>query len=128
MELISGFLPYARTEGFVILAVILFFILFVKRDFKAFGFVLIGSLFFNTLGWIIEGKPFWIITENPYIKFQLSGENVCGSGSFFHYFRWGHATFGMLTMVLMAIGSIAIDPRNSATIWVIFERSSSGNK
>ena len=64
--LLAGFLPFARSEGFIILGVILVFLL-LKKEFRSISYILIGSIFFNTLGWIIEGEPFWIITKNPYI-------------------------------------------------------------
>ena len=102
-SLIAGFLPYARSEGFVIAAIIALYLIVIAKNYKAIGFLIIGSITFNIIGWIIEGKPFWIITENPYLKFELSGENVCGSGSFFNYLRWGHITFGFVICLLLLV-------------------------
>lgn len=104
--IIAGFLPYARSEGFIIAGIIGVYLLFFEKNRKAFFALLLGSLVFNVLGWIIEGKALWIITENPYLKFELSGENVCGSGSLFNYIRWGHVTFGLLVCVLLLIALI----------------------
>lgn len=100
--LLTGFLPYARSEGFILAAVIGLYLLIQLKDWKIILYLLIGSLFFDVLGWIIESKPFWVITENPYLKFELSGENVCGSGSLFNYVRWGHVTFGAVSCLLIA--------------------------
>ena len=102
---LAGFLPYARSEGFVVLAVVGFFLLIVKRRYVALAFLLVGTLVFNFLGWAIEGDPFWAITSNPYIQFERSGNDVCGSGSFFTYVLQGHYTFGLLCGILMAIST-----------------------
>lgn len=99
---ITGFLPYARSEGFILAGIIGLFLLIILKDWKLILLLLIGSLFFDILGWIIESKPLWIITENPYLKFELSGENVCGSGSILNYVRWGHVTFGAAVCLLIA--------------------------
>ena len=103
--IIAGFLPYARSEGFIIAAVIGLYLLFYEKNYKAVLLLLAGSIILNFTGWIIEGKPFWIITENPYLKFELSGGNICGSGSFIHYFRWGHVTFN-LSVCLLLVASV----------------------
>jgi hypothetical protein len=103
--LLAGFLPFARSEGFIILGVILVFLL-LKKEFRSISYILIGSTFFNTLGWIIEGEPFWIITKNPYISFALSGVNVCGSGGFSHFLYAGHYTFGQVTCILLVVATL----------------------
>lgn len=104
---VAGLLPYARSEGFIVMAVIGIYLIFVLKDYKKLIYLLAGSLIFNTLGWIIEGEPFWVITQNPYINFELSGRNVCGSGSFFSYVRQGHYTFGLITCGILAFSCIA---------------------
>jgi hypothetical protein len=103
--LLAGFLPFARSEGFLILGVILVYLL-LKKEYRAILYILIGGLFFNTLGWIIEGEPFWIITKNPYISFALSGVNVCGSGGLSHFLYAGHYTFGQITCVLLVLATL----------------------
>ncbi len=102
--LLAGFLPFARSEGFIILGVILIYLL-LKKEFRSTFFILIGSIFFNTLGWIIEGEPFWIITKNPYISFALSGVNICGSGGLSHFLYAGHYTFGQVTCILVVLAT-----------------------
>ena len=103
---IAGFLPFARSEGFIILFAIAFFLIIVDKRYKTLSYVFVGSLVFNILGWVIEGEPFWIISSNPYINFELSGRNICGSGGLFHYFYAGHYTFGLIASLLAALGGI----------------------
>ena len=105
VAILAGFLPFARSEGFVILAVVGLFFLY-RKSWKSIALLAIGPLVFNLLGWLIEGQMFWVITENPYLKFELSGENVCGNGTFYHYFRWGHITFGLLIAALLGYSLI----------------------
>lgn len=101
---VAGLIPYARSEGFIVLFAVGIYLLFFKKEYRAILFLLAGSLLFNKLGWIIENEPFWVITQNPYINFQLSGKNICGSGSILHYIRAGHYTFGLITSALIATG------------------------
>jgi hypothetical protein len=92
----AGFLPFARSEGFIILFVVFVFIVIIQREYKAILYTAVGSILFNLLGWYIEGEPLWIFTSNPYIKFEMSGINICGRGDIYHYFRAGHYTFGKI--------------------------------
>jgi len=102
---VAGLLPFARSEGFIIFGVVLLFFILKKANWKIFISLFAASIFFNLLGWIFTGEPFWIITQNPYINFELSGRNVCGHGSLFHYLWAGHYTFGLVTCILLVIGS-----------------------
>jgi hypothetical protein len=102
---ISGFLPFVRSEGFVIIAAIGFYLFFIRRKYKYFVFLLVGSFVFNILGWIIEGAPLWIFTHNPYIRAQVTNQNLCGSGSWYHYFKLSNAITGVLLITFVAIGA-----------------------
>lgn len=104
--ILAGFLPFVRSEGFIVLFAIAVYLLFVDKKYKILGYTILGSLLFNVLGWIIEGEPFWIITSNPYINFELSGRNVCGNGGLFHYVYAGHYTFGLVGSILMTLGGL----------------------
>lgn len=90
-SVIAGFLPFARSEGYVIISVIGFYLLFVHRNYKAFGLLLVGSIVMNFVGWMVEGNPLWIYDTNPYIKYQIEStikkENICGSGELLHYVK-----------------------------------------
>lgn len=125
--LIAGLLPFARSEGFIILGVVFLFLLFKKANWKVYLALFAGSFFFNTLGWVVTGEPFWIITQNPYINFELSGRNVCGSGSISHYLWAGHYTFGLFTCALMVVGvsyflsnEYKTFPKLNLNLWLIF--------
>lgn len=103
--LIAGLLPFARSEGFIISAIAGFYILVVEKQYKVVLWFLSGPLLFNTLGWIIEGDPLWIIYRNPYIKVQLQGLSSCGSGEFFTYINQTKVLFSLAGTILLLTGS-----------------------
>ena len=98
---LAGFLPYSRSEGFIVLAIVAITLIIIKKQYKLIPHLFIGSLFLNTLGWIIDGDPFWVMTQNPYINFELSGVNICGNGGLFHYMYAGHYTFGFFVCIII---------------------------
>ena len=90
-SILVGFMPFARSEGFVILTLIIVFFGMTRR-WKYIPFLLIGTLIFNTIGYVITDKPLWILDNNPYINTDI---NVYGSGSFFHFFQLALPIFGI---------------------------------
>jgi len=101
---IAGLLPFARSEGFVIMLAVGFYLLFIEKKYKSLIWFFAGPLLFNGLGWLIEGDPIWII-HNPYIKAQITGANLCGSGSLFHYINQSRFIFSFAGTVLLLLGS-----------------------
>lgn len=111
-SIIAGFLPFARSEGYVIIAVIGFYLLFVLRNYKAFGLLLVGSVVMNFVGWMVEGNPWWIYDTNPYIKYQIEStikkENICGSGELLHYVKSLPFVMGKTRLMLFVISLFVI--------------------
>jgi hypothetical protein len=103
--IIASFLPFVRTEGFVILGAIFLLILF-KKEYKQLLWLLIGSIVMNLVGFAVTGKPFWIITENPYLKHEMQGTFDPGSGSFMHFFHQSRSLFGLPLIILFVLGHI----------------------
>jgi hypothetical protein len=103
---LSSFLPFVRTEGFVICGAICLMILF-KKEYRLLYWLVLGSVVMNLAGFIITNKPFWIITENPYWKHETAGTFEAGSGSFLHYIRISRNIFGLPMLLLFAAGNIA---------------------
>lgn len=104
--IVAGFLPYARSEGYIILFIVAVYLVFYLKNFRSILYFLLGSIFFNLVGWLVTSEPLWVITQNPYLNFELSGKNICGSGGLFHYILAGHYTFGIVVCVLMVVGVI----------------------
>ncbi len=90
-SLIVSFMPFARSEGFVILGVVFLFFCFTQR-WKYTPLLLTGSLVLNLLGYLQTGKVFWIFDDNPYVNTAITSY---GSGNFFHFFIWALPVFGV---------------------------------
>ena len=102
---ICGLLPFARSEGFIIMAAAGFYLVFIEKKYFSLIWFIAAPLFFNGLGWQVEGDPFWIITHNPYIKAQIKNLNLCGSGEMFHYLKLTRFIFSLAGSVLLILGS-----------------------
>ena len=111
VALLTGLLPYARSEGYMIMAVIFFWLLYHKQ-WKAIPFLLLGSLVYHIAGWIIFEDPYYIYSSNPYIKAQVENKQFCGSGSLFTYLRKSHIIWGVIGSLFMAIGFIRLTNRS----------------
>lgn len=105
--IIASFLPFVRTEGFVICAAI-FLMLVINKEYKLILWLISGSVVMNLVGFVITGKPFWIITENPYWKHETEGTFEAGSGSFFHYVIQGRAIFGLPLEIAFVCSNLLI--------------------
>ena len=79
-SILLSFMPFARSEGFVIIAVVILFFVLTKRM-KYLPYLLVGSVVFNFIGWAITGKPLWIFQSNPYMG--SSYDDSYGSGPVF---------------------------------------------
>ncbi len=102
---LASFLPYLRTEGFVICGAIFVFLIF-KKEFRLLLWLLLGSIILNFVGFAITGHLFWIITENPYLKAELESTFDPGKGSLLHYIRAARQIFGLPLLLLFILGNI----------------------
>lgn len=87
---ILGFMPFARSEGFVMVALAMLFFAFTRR-WRYIPWLLIGSLAFNILGYFITGKTLWIFQSNPYVNTTF---DMYGHGTFYHFFLYAFPLFG----------------------------------
>ena len=114
--ILAGFLPFIRTEGFVIGGAIVFLIL-SSRDYKLLLWLFVGSIMMNFLGFIITAHPLWIITDNPYVNQELNGTFDPGSGSLLHFFHQARNMFG-LPLLVLGISSTLLP------IWLRYKKQS----
>lgn len=78
--IIVSFLPFARTEGFIILPIIGLYYLWQKK-YTTFFFLGFGLVVYSIVGYFHYGDLLWVFTKNPY-----AGRNgVYGSGYFWHF-------------------------------------------
>ncbi len=102
---LASFLPFVRTEGFVICAAI-FVMILMRKEYKLLFWLMLGSVVMNLAGFAITHKPFWIITENPYWKHETQGTFEAGSGSFLHYMRMARNLFGLPMLLLFITANL----------------------
>ncbi len=95
--LVLSFMPFARSEGFVILGVAVLFFFFTRR-WKFIPLLFIGSFVMNAVGFWYTGIPLWIFDSNPYVNTEITSY---GSGSFFHFFIWAIPVFGLGFLFLL---------------------------
>lgn len=90
-SIVLGFMPFARSEGFVIIALVLLFFAFTRR-WKFMPWLVLGSVVFNVLGYIITDKALWIFQSNPYVNTTF---DMYGHGTFWHFFQYAIPLFGI---------------------------------
>jgi hypothetical protein len=90
-SIVLGFMPFARSEGFVIVALVILFYAFTGR-WRYLPWLLVGSVAFNTLGYFITGKALWIFQSNPYVNTTF---DMYGHGTFYHFFQYAVPLFGI---------------------------------
>lgn len=95
--IVLSFMPFARSEGFVILGIAAMFFFFTRR-WKYIPLLVIGSFVMNTIGYWYTGFPLWIFDSNPYVHTDITSY---GSGSFFHFFIWSIPVFGIGFLFLL---------------------------
>jgi ABC-type cobalt transport system substrate-binding protein len=98
-----SFLPFARTEGIVILVVFIFFFL-IYRKYKSLPFFLTGFLFFSISGWAFHDDFLWVIYSMPY----TGAQNIYGSGSLFHFVNSSPEIFGIPLVIVLIVGIISL--------------------
>lgn len=96
---IAGLLPFIRTEGFVLLFVIVLLVIYNKK-WKCFFGLISGILLMNLIGFLVTKDPFWVVTQNPYFRFEMDGKFDPGSGSFFHFFKLSPGILGIPLVIL----------------------------
>jgi len=102
--IVISFIPFARTEGFGVLAAFAF-VFAINRNFRSIPFLLLGTLFFSLVGWSYYNDFFWTFTKIPYSN---AGSTLYGSGNIFFYWKDSEWIFGTPLMLLITAGSFFI--------------------
>jgi hypothetical protein len=126
-SVVLGFMPFARSEGFVIVALVILFYIFTKR-WKYIPWLLVGSFVFNLLGYLITDKALWIFQSNPYVNTTF---DMYGHGTFYHFFQYAVPLFGIaylfwliqtireVPMALQIVKSSSWTLHNQVWIWLV---------
>lgn len=101
---IISFIPFARTEGIMFIALFLLALILV-RQYKAIPFLLSGFVLFSLAGYFHYREFFWFFTAMPYGE---TGSALYGSGSFMFYLERFHHLLGHPLTILAGFGLIIL--------------------
>jgi hypothetical protein len=112
--LLISFLPFVRTEGFILLPLfaLTYFLPTLRRPFLIQNltfsiqnnfFLMSGTIVYSLAGYFYHHDLFWIISQNPY----QGAKDIYGSGTPFHFLAKNEFILGTPLVVLFCTGCIA---------------------
>jgi len=99
--LLLSFLPFIRSEGYIIAVVFLVYLLFTKKV-KYIPYLLVGHLIYGIIGLFALGDFLWMFHENPYAGIELK----YGSGDILHFVNQLPFVVGLPIYMLFFLGVI----------------------
>jgi glycosyltransferase involved in cell wall biosynthesis len=97
---VVSFLPFARTEGALIIPLFVFMFL-LRKQWKAIPWIFTGLLFYSLVGGIYYGDFLWVINKFPY---SSASAEIYGSGDLFFYIKGAKAIWGIPLSLLFVFG------------------------
>ena len=94
-----SFLPFVRSEGLVILCVILVYLL-IKRYFKYIPLLFAGHIVYAMAGYLIHKDPSWMSNTFPYAVWS----SAYGQGTWMHYVQNLPSVISVPLCFLLAFG------------------------
>lgn len=122
-----SFLPYVRSEGFLIVAVYFGWLVWIGR-FRSLPWTALGFVIYGFVGLLAYGDFLWTFTQNPYDN----GAWNYGKGTWGHFFTQYIYTVGLPVYVLTALGFVKLKlsvlvakwkhpgPHNSERVWLVY--------
>lgn len=115
--ILLSFLPFIRTEGFVLLPFIACWILWCGEK-RSVLLLAVGTVFYSVVGGIYYDDFLWLINKNPYpVKVGMYG-----SGSWFHFFSSIKTTWGISFFLFVLLGAgviIASRKKLNTAAWIL---------
>jgi ABC-type cobalt transport system substrate-binding protein len=103
---VISFLPFARTEGFILLPLFFLAFLWIKQ-YKAIPFLAAGVIIFSFLGAFYYKDIFWVFTQFPYpVTYHHPIYNK--TGSLWHFLESRDYTLGLPLEILFVAGMIGM--------------------
>ena len=96
-----SFLPLVRSEGLIIICVILIYLI-IRRKWSAFLLLPLGHLVIGILGYPIHKNISWVLSDIPYT--EMNGVWGYGVGVWSHYFTHMYEVIGIMNAWLLAAG------------------------
>ena len=101
--IIISFLPFARSEGLIIIGVFGFFLL-LKKEWKIIPYLILGHLVYSFAGYFYYDDILWVFTKIPYAKMSSTYEN----GNLFHFVHQLFYVIGAPIYLLLIAGITAL--------------------
>ncbi len=101
--MLVSFLPFVRSEGFLLLPLFAW-VLLGKRSWRATTLLGAGTVLYSVIGSFYYGDLLWIMTENPY----KASIGMYGTGSVFHYLKKNEYILGTPLVVLFVLGLLRL--------------------
>lgn len=101
--LLLSFLPFIRSEGLILLAVIGFYFL-LKKQWKILPILLFGHIVYSIAGYFIYNDLLWVFTKIPYNNLG----SPYGKGELFHFIERLIYVLGIPIYILFWLGFISI--------------------
>lgn len=99
---VASFLPFFRTEGMVLLVAVLVYLI-ARKKWHILPLLLAGSLVFTIVSVWVFGDISWLVSQNPYFKFEKSGTFDPGHGDLWHYVKAQKEITGILVTTLLGL-------------------------
>lgn len=97
--IILSFLPFVRSEGYIVGLIFVIYLLFSKQI-KYATLVLVGTLIYGIAGFFVYEDFLWMFHHNPY----NGDENKYGAGSVWHFVEQLPYLIGLPIFILFALG------------------------
>lgn len=99
--ILLSFLPFVRSEGLIILCVIIIYLFLLKR-WKLIPLLLIGHIIYGLLGLIYWDTPLWVFMNIPYAHLSTP----YGKGDFIHFYNGMPVVLGIGLNIIWNIGML----------------------
>lgn len=103
----ASFLPFVRSEGLIILGVLVAFLL-LKKETKRLAWLMTGSVIYSLAGGLVYGNVLWIFTEIPYAQLSSPYNTLyANDGRLYHFFIQMNYVVGVPIYVLFWVGALS---------------------
>jgi hypothetical protein len=103
----ASFLPFVRSEGMIIIGVILVYLV-LRKEYKRMSWLMTGSIIYSLAGSFIYKDILWVFTHIPYAQLSSSYNNLYSNeGRLYHFFVQMNYVVGVPIYVLFWIGALS---------------------
>lgn len=99
----TSFLPFVRTEVFILLPFFAFALL-LKKQHKTIPLLLTGFILYSIVGWFYYHDFLWMFTRNPY----TGAKDIYGHGGLFDFVKANKAIWGIPVCILIIAGYLQL--------------------